>query len=213
MPAAYTGSYARFTCPSKKNAAVLIGADCIVGDEVRFELRTEDGETTAWLMNRFDAVIGSLSKEDTHQLRIRQAEGRSIRILLGLIAYSETPEPGQYWGEVLIFSHTPASAEFVDPFIDRVATALRQGVRPAIDLSESDLAALEANPQQWITSGRVPLPQIKAGMAVLKSRQSLTDRLVEQARRGNKGCAVVGWGGLLIGMAGIAALLKFLGVF
>ena len=42
METTYTGFYARFDTPSKKDAAVLLGADNLVGDLFDVEFVTEE---------------------------------------------------------------------------------------------------------------------------------------------------------------------------
>ena len=54
----YFGTYARFDTASKKDAAVLLGADNLVGDVFDIEFVTEDGVRTAWMKNRFGAMVG-----------------------------------------------------------------------------------------------------------------------------------------------------------
>ena len=53
METTYTGFYARFDTPSKKDAAVLLGADNLVGDLFDVEFVTEEGTAVAWMVNRF----------------------------------------------------------------------------------------------------------------------------------------------------------------
>lgn len=54
----YFGTYHRFETPSKKDAALLLGADNLVGDKYDIEFVTESGQRAAWLRNRFGAKIG-----------------------------------------------------------------------------------------------------------------------------------------------------------
>ena len=56
----YFGTYARFETISKREAAPLLGADNLVGDEFSIDFQIEDGTSIAWLKNRFGAVIGRL---------------------------------------------------------------------------------------------------------------------------------------------------------
>ena len=47
----------------------------------------------------------------------------------------------------------------------------------------------------------------------MKSRRKMSEKLIEQGRKGNKGCYVVSWLFLLLVVAGLLFGLKSCGVF
>ena len=65
METTYTGFYARFDTPSKKDAAVLLGADNLVGDLFDVEFVTEEGTAVAWIVNRFGHRVAFLDAIDS----------------------------------------------------------------------------------------------------------------------------------------------------
>ena len=64
----YFGTYARFNTLSKKDAAILLGADNPIGDVFEIVFQTDNGVSTAWMKNRFGALIGFLDAELSRQL-------------------------------------------------------------------------------------------------------------------------------------------------
>ena len=98
----YFGTYARFNTVSKKDAAVLLGADNLVGDIYDIEFIVEDGVRTAWMKNRFDAMLGFFDPGTSRELSLCEAKGYKLQALLSFVAYSEKPDPGEYWGEAAL---------------------------------------------------------------------------------------------------------------
>ena len=192
MDSSYEGFYGRFDTPSKKTGALLMGADYLVGDDFTVEFRTEGGRVVAWLRNKFDAEVGFMDVDASRKLQLANARGQKIRALLSFVAYSDMPDPGVYWGEVAFICFNPAYAEEMDAFADRVAARMADGVRPNIDLGSAAVKKIFDEPE-WVPTDTVPLPKKETGMAVLKDRQSISEKMIEQGRGGNKGCYAVSW--------------------
>ena len=66
----YFGTYARFDTLSKKDAAILLGADNPIGDVFEIVFQTDNGVSTAWMKNRFGALIGFLDAELSRRTRV-----------------------------------------------------------------------------------------------------------------------------------------------
>ena len=113
-------------------------------------------------------------------------------MLLSFVAYSDTPEPGHYWGEVAVICFNPAYSEEMDAFADRIAARMADGVRPAVNLGSSAVQKIFSEPD-WIPTDTVPLPKKEKGMAILKDCQSMSEKMIEQGRARNKGCYVISW--------------------
>ena len=192
MDRTYEGFYAQFDTPSKKVGSLLMGADNIVGNDYTVDFRVEEGRVVVWLINKFGAEAGYLDVEGSRKLQLAKARDLKIRVLLSFVAYSDEPDPGHYWGEMAVFCYNPLSADVIDPFIDRVAARLGEGVRPAIDLGSSSVQKLFDEPD-WLPSETVPFPKKERGMAVLKDHQSMSEKMIEQGRANNRGCYVVSW--------------------
>lgn len=209
----YFGTYARFDTASKKDAAVLLGADNLVGDVFDIEFVTEDGVRTAWMKNRFGAMVGFFEPGTSRDLSLCEARGFRMQALLSFIAYSESPEPGEYWGEAAIICYDPKDAEAFECFTGNIATRMMDGIRPEVDLGEQGYAKVVESKGTWKPTKTVSLPSKQAGVAILKTRRSVSEKMIEQGRKGNKGCYILSWVFLLALIAGIIFGLRSCGVF
>lgn len=190
MDQSYEGFYARYDTPSKKVGSMLMGPDSLVGDNLKVDFRTEDGRIVVWLLNKFDAEVGFLEADGSRKLQLAQARGQEIRALLSFVAYSDMPDPGHYWGEAAFICFNPAYADEMNAFADRVAVRMADGVRPDINLGSSAVQKIFDEPD-WLPADTVPFPKKEKGMAILKDRQSASEKMIEQGRAGNKGCYAV----------------------
>ena len=197
MDQSYEGFYAEYDTPSKNVGSMLMGADSLVGDDLQVDFRTEDGRVVAWLLNKFGAEVGFLDAEGSRKLQLANARDQKIRVLLSFVAYSDTPEPGHYWGEVAVICFNPAYSEEMDAFADRIGARMADGVRPAINLGSSAVRKI-FDEQDWVPADTVPLPKKEKGMAVLKDHQSMSEKMIEQGRARNKGCYVVSWAFIIV---------------
>ena len=202
----YEGFYARFETLTKGTGSLLMGADNIVGNDYSIEFRTDEGRTVVWLRNKFDAEIGFFDTEVSRKIQLAHARGQKIRALLSFVAYSDLPDPGLYWGEMAVFCFNPAYEKEMGAFIDRVALRLAEGVRPAINFGSSSVKKIFEEPD-WLPSGTVPLPKKEKGMAVLKDRQSMSEKMIEQGRAKNKGCYVISWIFIILVVIGIVFIV------
>ena len=184
----YFGTYHRFNTTTKNEGALLLGADNLVGDIFEVEFSIEDGKNRAWMKNKFDKKVAFFEGDFSRKLSIFKARGWTVKTLLSFVAYSDTPEPGVYWGEAAVICFDPSLADTLAPFIENLAQHMARGVRPNIDLSEQTVANLVSSKGSWFPSKRVPLPNKKKGSAIVKSQRSATENLIEQGRKGNKGC-------------------------
>lgn len=209
----YYGTYARFDTLEKKDGAILMNADSIVGDRFEIEITREDGTRRAWLKNRFGARVGFFDDAMTHELSLCDAKGWTLVGILSFAAFSEMPEPGVYWGQAAIIAYDPLQKDIVDPFIERVRKLIGQGIRPQITLGAGALEQLQASPDSWMPTERVDLPPREKGTVILKSREKVSEKLIEQGRQKNIGCYIVSWIFLLAVVAMLMFGLKSCGVF
>ena len=208
----YQGFYARFDTPNKATGSLLMGPDNIVGNDYEVFFKTEGGKVTAWVKNKFDKEMGSFDADASRKLQLANARNQTIRALLSFVAYSDEPDPGMYWGQMAIFCFNPAYAEEMNAFINRCGTKLAEGIRPKIDLGSSAIEMIFTEPD-WLPTETVPLPDKKIGMAVLKDRQSISEKMIEQGRQRNKGCYVVSWVFIIIVVAAVVYGLHVAGLF
>ena len=192
---------------------MLLGADNLVGDVFDIEFVTEDGVRTAWMKNRFGAMVGFFEPGTSRDLSLCEARGFRMQALLSFIAYSESPEPGEYWGEAAIICYDPKDAEAFECFTGNIAARMMDGIRPEVDLGEQGYAKVVESKGTWKPTKTVSLPSKQAGVAILKTRRSVSEKMIEQGRKGNKGCYILSWVFLLALIAGIIFGLRSCGVF
>lgn len=190
MDQSYEGFYARFDTVSKNEGSLLMGADNLVGDDFEVVFKSEDGRIVAWLKNKFGSEIGFLDADGSRRVQLAHGREQKIRAILSFVAYSDNPDPGMYWGQMAIFCFNPAYSEEMDAFVNRVAGKIADGIRPNIDLRSKSVEKI-FEVQDWIPNDTVPLPKKETGMAVLKDHRSMSEKMIEQGRAGNRGCYAI----------------------
>lgn len=206
MEQIYHGFYARFDTPDKYAGGMLMGADHLVGDDYEVYFKTDEGRVVAWVRNRFGAETGYFDVDTSRKLQLADAREQRIRAVLSYVAYSDDPNPGQYWGQMAVFCFSARYADEMNAFVDRVAAKISEGTRPIIDLGDQAVSKVLEEPD-WLPSGTMPSPQKEAGVAVLKDRRTVSEKMVEQARARNKGCYFVSY--LFIAVV-VAALIYWI---
>lgn len=209
----YFATYARFETESKEAAAAFLGADNIIGDTFSIEQEYVDGKRTAWIVNPFGKRMGFIDEKTAEEVDLCNAKGWNTVALLALVAFTEKPAPGLYWGQVLIVSYDPEYEVEFSTFIENIGKQLGNGVRPDVSLGKESLQKVVDTKGEWVPSGRVPLPKKDKGTAWVKTQRTGTERLVKQARKGNMGCTVISWIILLALVALIVFGLHSCGLF
>lgn len=209
----YFGTYQTFRTVSKKDATLLMGSNTLVGDRYRINLTMDEGVHRAWLINKFYETIGYFDDGFSRELSLFAAEGLELVGILSLVAFTETPEPGEYWGQAAVIGYSPHYAEEFNRFIDGVCGLIGKGIRPKLALKGPAVDEIINSNGTWLPSEREPLPEKQRGMALLKTRRGFIDGLVEAGRTGNKGCYILSWAFLLALVAAVIIGLKSCGVF
>ena len=209
----YFGQYADFKTASKNEGGSLLSADNIIGDSYSVEFRMEDGKNVAWIVNKFGFDVGYLDARMSYQLDVFKARGWSINVQLAQVLYSDTPDPGSYWGRVAVVCAEQRYQKEIDAYLDKLSSSLGKGVLPVIDLSEKGISEMLAAGGDWLSEDHLPLEKLPKGTALVKNQRSFTDNMVEQGRKGNKGCYFVSYAFIAIVIAAVVALgLKIAGV-
>jgi hypothetical protein len=209
----YFSTYARFETESKEAAAAFLGADNIIGDAFTIESEYVDGKRTAYIVNPFGKRMGFVSEKTAEQVDLCTAKGWTTVALLALVAFSEKPAPGLYWGQVLIVSYDPQYEAAFSTFVSGLGKQLGNGIRPDANLGRESLQQVIDSQGNWTPTGRVAMPEKKKGTAWVKTERTGTERLVEKARGGNMGCTIASWIFLLAVVALIVFGLHSCGVF
>lgn len=208
----YLGFYARFDTVSKNEGALLMNADNIVGNDYSVFFKTEDNKVVAWLKNKFDAEVGFFDADTSRKLQLAKAREQSIRAILSFVAYSDTPDPGCYWGQMALFCFNSAYADEFNAFVDRCAAKISEGIRPDINLGSQAIRKIFEEPE-WLPSETVSLPKKESGSAILKSHQSMSEKMIEQGRARNLGCYIVSWAFIALIVVAVIYGLHMLGLF
>ena len=201
----YFGEYADFETASKKDSGGLLSADNMVGDIYDIDIELEDGIHRAWLENRFGQRVGFLKPKTSRQLSLFAADGMICKAILSFVAFSSVPDDGHYWGQVAIICYNSAYESEFSTFIKGVSEKIAGDVRPKLNFDAEGVDKIIESGGTWMPTQTIALPSNNDHMSVLKRKRSMSDRLIEQGRAGNKGCYVVSWVFLLV----IVALLVF----
>lgn len=204
----YFGCYADFQTVSKKDAAKLLSADVMIGDVLNIECEIVGEEHRAWLLDHQGACIGFFDPDLSRRLSLEMAKDFKVQAVLALIAFTDNPDDGHYWGEAAITCYDPAYADSFDPFVRAVADRLGQGLRTPVDLGPDAVERVVESNGTWFPEHVLPQPEKVKGTAIIKNRRTLNDKLIVQGRAGNKGCYVASWIFLLAAVALIIFGLK-----
>lgn len=209
----YFGTYQTFETVSKKDAAVLLGADNLVGDRYTIEIELDGDAHKAWLISRFDQRIGFFDGNFSRRLSILKANGLELTAILSFVAYTDMPEPGHYWGEMAVIAYNPAHKEAFERFITTVCTRMFDNVRTRVNFDAEGVERIISSGGSWVPEQTVSMPSKKKGTVIMKSKRSVSEKLIEQGRKGNKGCYVVSWAFIIALVAALLFGLKACGVF
>ncbi|MDD5807415.1 MAG: hypothetical protein PUD02_08790 [Eggerthellales bacterium] len=210
----YFGSYVRFDTTDSKSGAVIDGPDNAVGDIGEVVLKLDaDMNNVAWLQNRFGQIIGYLDRNTSHKVEVFSAKGWTIKYVLSFCACTMEGVNMDYWGQVALIAYAPRYASEFERFLDAFAQRAGEGFRPDPQLSQETITQILTDPQSWTPSGKVKIPRGGKGTAILKDHRTNHDKLLDQARKGNKGCYFIGYAfiGVLIALALLG--LHALGLF
>ena len=204
----YYGAYALFDTPSKQVGGMLMGADNIVGDLYTIEFRTEHGNQVPWIINRFGKEIGYIEGEAARELVLCQARDWKINAILASVFYSQTPEPGHYWGEFVVICYSKSNEEVFDRFVQGVSKMLAEGNRPTVNLGQNGFQQVLDSKGDWLPTTRQDKYTLDKGHAVVKDHRTFNEGIVESARSRHPGCMVVGWVFIFAVIATIAWFVK-----
>ena len=82
-----------------------------MGDRYRINLTMDEGVHRAWLINKFNETIGYFDDSFSRELSLFAAEGLELVGILSFVAFTETPEPGEYWGQAAVIGYSPHYSE------------------------------------------------------------------------------------------------------
>lgn len=204
----YFGEYATFEVASKKESGILLGADNMVGDIYDISIELQNGIYKAWIDNRFGQRIGYFDPDESRNLSLAAADGLVLKAILSFVAFTNHPGEGHYWGGMAIIGYNPVYKEEFSVFINGVSKKISDDIRPKLDFGKEGIEKIIESNGEWIPTQTIPLPEVNKGMAILKRKRKMMDKLIEQGRSKNKGCYVASWIFLLCLVALIVFIAK-----
>ena len=210
----YFGAYVRFETPSKKDGAVLAGPDIAVGDIGQVVMDVDEHKhPRAWLKNPYGKTFAFLGVGDSRKAALLQAKGWTLRYVMSFTAYSESPDPGVYWGQVALIAYAPRYEEAFGAWLKLFAARAAEGLRPDPSLNAANLSAVLRDPSSWQPNGKVKIPKGDGRTAILKDHRTAHDKLLDKSRSRNVGCYIVSWA-FILGVVALAAYAAhMLGLF
>lgn len=190
----FFGTYATFTVADTTLVGTLLGADCIVGDELTAREEWKNGKRVVVISNKFGCDLGYIQNDFfIEQFSLAHARGWQTSLRLASLYFDQNPHPGTYGGEVVFLAFEQTVAESFIAFSQVIGQKLANGIRPTVDLSSHGVEQVIASQGQWIPNTR-QAPLQKEGRIFLKSERSLNETLVDLSRRRAPGCLIAGWG-------------------
>ena len=129
---------------------------------------------------------------------------------LSYVAFTDSPQPGKYWGEAAIMAYDPSVADEFKTFTSNMFNIMKDGVRPDISLSPQAIDAVIKNKGNWAPNKTIDIPKMNHGSALVKSRRTMSEKLIEKGRKGNIGCYIVSWIFNIGLLAGVVLLILYL---
>lgn len=202
----YYGDYIRFKTEDQEKAVAFLSLDNAVGDHYRIKTKYIEGERSDWIVNAFDVEMGELDPKFADKLDLIEAKKWDVEAILSFVAFTEAKgdKPGYYWGEVALVAYDPQYKSEFKTFIEKLDKSIGEGIRPDLKLGSKGLNSLVAAKGNYLPNGRKALPEKKKGTAFVKTERSMNEKLVSQARKGNKGCLIASWALVIFLIAAIA---------
>ena len=204
----YFGTYAIGKPTTKEEAGRLLGADNIIGDIYKIVTDMKDGKHLARVVNRFGNTPCYFNNEFSKQLSLNEAKGFRNYAILTCVGFTQNEKEGEHWAEFAIISFPENEIRTWSVFVDEVSKEVKKDRRPEVDLSIEDVQTVIQNKGHFLPTSQHPKIEKKRGQIILKSRVKLTDMMIEQGRKKNPGCYIVGWMFLLGTVALIVLMIK-----
>ncbi|WP_455163856.1 hypothetical protein [Slackia exigua] len=210
----YFGAYLRVEAPDRKLMSQLAGPDNAVGDIGSIEWDTDShARQQAWLVNRFGNRIGCLSASDSYKIAVYRAKGWTLSYVLSFVAIDESKGTNEYWAQAAVIAFDPRYEATFGAFLKQFSERAGEGFRPDPELSREAVRTLAADPASFRLTGKVKIPKNGSTTVIVKDHRTPHDRILDQARAGNKGCYAVSWLFIAALIAVAAFIAHTLGVF
>lgn len=211
----YAGEYAKFFAV-QTDGVDFMGADNLVGDKYEIDIRDEEGGYKAYLVNRFGKDIGYLENRMIRPVQLAQAKGWKTDAFLSFVAFTQGKDadnPSYYWGQMAVLCYDPKISDAITTFEQKLSEKMADGARPQVDFGVQSVEKLLASPDTWFPSDKAAQPKMGNGSTIMKDHRTTNERLIEESRKGNKGCYVLSWAFIIAVVALIIWIIHSCGVF
>lgn len=210
-----------------------MSADNLIGDCYDIQIELTDGTHRAWLVNRFEQRIGCFNSDFSRKLSLLSANGLTLKALLSLVLYTEdrsendegtktggehaasaaeyqnvSRETSGYWGEMAVICFRQSDSNAFENFLRGISGKLQEGVRPRIDFDSTGFDRIIQSSGTWLPEQNAAKFTTQKGTVIMKSHRTLSDKLIEQGRQGNRGCYAISWAFIAIVLALVILLAK-----
>lgn len=231
----YFGTYQIFQTTTKDQEALLMSADNLIGDLYDIQIELTDGIHRAWLVNRFDQRVGCFNSDFSRKLSLLSANGLTLKALLSLVLYTEdrseddkiakasgnqtsssvkhqnvSRETSGYWGEMAVICFQQTESGAFETFLQGISGKLQEGIRPRIDFDSIGFDRIIQSNGTWLPEQNASKLSTQKGTVIMKSHRTLSDKLIEQGRQGNKGCYAISWAFIAIIVVLVIVLIRSL---
>ncbi|HBT96028.1 MAG TPA: hypothetical protein DEB24_08175 [Coriobacteriia bacterium] len=110
-----------------------------------------------------------------------------------------------YYDPALGMDISAALEAFIGHLVDRICH--RSYLK--LKLSQDQFAKVIESRGEWFLIKEESWPKLPKGMVYYRRKRTLSDRMIDAANRGNKGCLVASWTGFFAIIAGIVLLVWF----
>lgn len=137
-------------------------------------------------------------------------KGWTIRCLLAYSVYKA--EDKTIYGAAACFYYDPSDPEItkaLEAFIARTVERINHRAHFNLKLSQEHFTRIIESQGRWFLIKEEPWPKLPKGSVYYRRRRTFSDRMIDAANRGNKGCLVASWLSMFVIIAGIILLVWF----
>ena len=211
----YSGEYAKFFAAAE-DGIDFMGADNLVGDKYVIDIRDEADGYKAYLVNRFGKDIGYLENRMVRPIQIAEAKGWKTDAFLSFVAFTQGKDeenPGYYWGQMAVLCYDAKISDAVEVFEQKLSAKMADGARPQVDFGAQSVEKLVNAGGNWFPSDKAARPKMDKNSSIVKDHRTPNERLIEESRKGNKGCYVLSWAFIIAVIALVIWGLHSCGLF
>lgn len=171
---------------NKKQSAQLTGSNSIVGNN--YLLKIDSHNQKVLIKNKFDFDVAELNKEDAKKIILWNNKSYNLVCLLTYVTFCEPKS--QYCGYFLIAAYPNKNTEAYINFFENVSTQISNGNIPDIKLDKFEQNKIIETNGNFKIKKFLPKPKLEPGTVTIKSKQTLTEKIIEAGRQKKPGCYI-----------------------